>query len=70
MSTFIKLQEYDRQSRKHFDIFVNIDEIVALSPDCNTIYTTTRTGGGDGVFAISTASMHELIQALKERDKQ
>ena len=69
MIKFIKLQEYDRQCRKHFDIFVNIDEIVAVSPYCNTIYTTTRTGGGDGIFTISKYSMHELIKALVEREK-
>lgn len=69
MSTFIKLREYDRQCRKYFDIFVNIDEIVAVSPYCNTIYTTAITGGENGIFSISTDSMHELIQALKEREK-
>lgn len=69
MSTFIKLREYDRQCGKYFDVFVNIDEIVAVSPDCNTIYTTAITGGGDGVFTISKDSMRELIQVLKEREK-
>ena len=70
MSMFVKLREYDRQCGKYFDIFVNIDEIVAVSPDSNTIYTTAITGGGDGVFTISKGSMCELIQVLREREKQ
>lgn len=72
MSKFIKLQEYDRQCGMYFDLFVNIDQIVAVSPDSNVIYTTATTGSGNGIFYISENSMHDLIELMskKECEKQ
>ena len=64
MSKFIKLQEYDRQCRNYFDLWVNIDQIVAVSPHSNVIYTTATAGSGDGVFSISENSMHDLIELM------
>lgn len=72
MSKFIKLQEYDRRCRNYFDLWVNINQIVAVSPDSNVIHTTATTGSGDGVFCISEGSMLDLLEVLgdiKEREK-
>ena len=68
MSKFIKLQEYDRQTRRNYDLLVNIDQIVAISVDMNLVYTTAKTCS-DGVFIITKDSMLVLIQALKEREE-
>lgn len=59
MDGFIKLQGYDRESGKYFDLFIDVNRIATFSPNMNMVYTTI------GTFTISKKSMCNLMAFMK-----